>query len=290
LLQLLANGLVNGAMFALGALGFGLVYRSTGIFHVAYGAVFVVAGYALYTLSRAAHLALPYAVPLALLLTCLVGCLMEAAVYWPFHRKGAGNGALMIASLGVYIVVENLVALVFGNEAKTVSSAIEPSVVLAGVRLSRIQVVELASASLAVGGFVVLQRRLRLFKAVWAMGDEPELVSVLGLPLRRLRLLVFGLSSLFIAIPACLTTLDVGTDPHVGMGYVLTAAVAVFFGGLDRYGGWVAGGVLLGLLQSLAVWRFSARWVDLVTFGLLILILLVRPQGLMGTRRRTEET
>ena len=81
-----------------------------------------------------------------------------------------------------------------------------------------------------------------------------------------------------------------GMDPHVGMHYLLLGSVAVFFGGVDRYWAWGAGAMLLAALQSLAVWKFSAQWTDLVTFGVLIFVLLFRPQGLFGLRKRLEET
>jgi branched-chain amino acid transport system permease protein len=91
------------------------------------------------------------------------------------------------------------------------------------------------------------------------------------------------------AIPACSLTLDIGIDPFVGLSYLLIAAVAVLVGGVDSYRGWVSGAATLAILQSLVVWKFSARWMDLVTFALLVIMLVFRPQGLVQNARRTEE-
>ena len=132
-------------------------------------------------------------------------------------------------------------------------------------------------------------KKARLIKALWAMGDEPDLVRVLGLPFYLLRALVFIISSFFAGTASILTALDVGMDPHVGMGALLTGAVAVMVGGVEKFAGWIVGAFTLAILQSLAVWKFSARWIDLVTFSLLIITLLTRPQGIMGTRKRLEE-
>ncbi|MBW2647453.1 MAG: hypothetical protein JRE23_15015 [Deltaproteobacteria bacterium] len=126
-------------------------------------------------------------------------------------------------------------------------------------------------------------------KGIWAMGETPDLVMVLGLPYKLMRMLIFALSSVFAGIASLLVALDVGIDPHVGMHALLTGAVAVLVGGVDVYRGWIGGAVLLAVLQSIAVWQFSARWNDLITFGILIVTLLFRPQGLFSPKKRREE-
>jgi branched-chain amino acid transport system permease protein len=196
---------------------------------------------------------------------------------------------VLVASLGLFVATENTIALIFGNELQTVQRGIESAFRLGPVLLTRLQAVEFGVGAFVVTALWLLVRRLRTFKALWAMGDQPELISVLGLPLFQLRTLVFAISTVLVAVPASLSTLDVGIDPHMGMSNLLIAAVAVLVGGIDSYLGWVAGAGLLALLQSFVVWRFSARWMDLVTFGLLVLILVFRPDGLLAQHRRMEE-
>ena len=288
-LQLLGNGIVQGAVATLYAAGFGFVYRSFRVFHIALGAQFVISCYAFYLCAAVLHLPLGVAVCGALALSVLFALAVEWVVYRPFFRRGCSPGAMMIASLGVMIIVENLVALAFGNEVRTVSSRLEPSIAFAGLRFTRIQLLQVAVGLGAFAAAGALVRFGRWFKAVWAMGDQPGLLPVLGLPLLRLRLLVMGLSGALVATAAMLISWDVGMDPHVGMHYLLLGSVAVFFGGTDRYWAWGAGAMLLSVLQSLAVWQFSARWTDLVTFGVLIFVMLFRPQGLFGVSKRLEE-
>ena len=289
LLQLLANGLVNAAIYSLLAVGFGLVYRTMAVFHIAYGGIYVIAPYLLYTLYVLFGMPLIVSLPLALIMVMIAGYLNERVVYRPFFNKSASPGVVLIASLGLYIAIENLIALIYGNEVKILSKGIEPSFSMGPVILTRIQMVQFGAGLLVLIVFMIASSRMRIFKLIWAMGDEPDLIRIMGLPLYRLREFVLVLSSLFAGLAACLTALDIGVDPHVGMSALLTAAVAVLVGGIDSYRGWILGGLVLAELQSLAVWKFSARWIELVTFGLLILILLTRPQGLLGTRKRIEE-
>lgn len=288
-LQLLGNGLVQGAVAMLYAAGFGFVYRSFRVFHIAMGAQFVFSCYAFYLCAAMLKQPLAFAVCGTLALSGLFAAAIEWAVYRPFFRKGCSSGVVMIASLGVMIVVENVIALAFGNEVKTISNQLEPSVAFAGLRFTRIQLLQFF---VGIGVFAAVGVAVRFgkwFKALWAMGDQPELLPVLGLPVRWLRLGVMMLGGVLVAIPAMLISWDIGMDPHVGMHYLLLGSVAVFFGGVDRYWAWGAGAMILAALQSLAVWKFSAQWNDLVTFGVLVFVLLFRPQGLFGVSKRLEE-
>lgn len=280
---------MQGAVAMLYAAGFGIVYRSFRVFHIAMGAQFVFSCYAFYLCAVLLKLPLPLAAVGTLILSVAFAVLIELAVYRPFFLKRCSSGVVMIASLGVMIVVENLIALAFGNEVKTISNQLEPSVAFAGLRFTRIQLMQFGVGVVLFAIVGAMVRFGKWFKAVWAMGDQPELLPVLGLPLSRLRLLVMGLSGVLVSVAAMLISWDIGMDPHVGMHYLLLGSVAVFFGGTDRYWAWGAGAMLLAVLQSLAVWQFSARWTDFVTFGVLIFVLLFRPQGLFGLSKRLEE-
>jgi len=289
-IQLLANGLVNAALYAMLAVGFGLIWRSLRIFHLAYGGLFVVSGYIFFTLTARAGLAPWLAGVVTVIASAGLGWLVEVVFYRLFYRRKAASGAVLIASMGVLVMLENLVALIFGSELQTVPREMASVVQIGAVRLTSLQLWAAGIGVLAVAGLWILVRRLRTFKALWAMGDQPELIPVLGLPLYRLRALALAIGTGMAAIPACPLTLDIGIDPFVGMSYLLIAAVAVLAGGMDSYRGWVTGAATLAVLQSLVVWKFSARWMDLVTFGLLVLMLVFRPQGLVQNAKRAEET
>ena len=289
LLQLLANGLVNGAIFSLIAISFGLVYRTTRIFHIALGGIYTASSYFLFVFFKTMNLPLWVSLLLALFFASLLGWGIEKGGYRPFFWKEAGGGVVLIASLGIFIFLENSIALIFGNETKIISSGLEPSFNLGPVILTRIQIIQFLVGLLLSILLGIMVKKVKIVKALWAMGDEPNLVRVVGLPFYFLRSLVFLISSFYAAVASMLTSIDVGMDPHVGMSALLTGAVAVMVGGVERFSGWIAGAFVLAILQSLAVWKISARWTDLVTFSLLIIVLLTRPQGILGMRKRLEE-
>ncbi len=288
-LQLLANGLVSGALFAVLAAGFGLVYRSTGVFHVAYGGAFVLAAHLFYSLVTLAGLGCWVAGFAAVGLSALAGWAMEAGFYGPFYRRGTAPGAVMVASLGLGIVMENLLALIYGNGIRAIPRELTQAMTLGSVRLTMIQVAQLA-VGVAVLAALAGARRMRFFRLVRAMGENPELLQAHGWRLGRYRALVFALSGALATVPACLIMVDVGMDVHAGMSYLLIAAVAVLAGGVARVEGWLLGGFVLAMLQSLVVWKYSAKWMDLVAFVLLLAVLVFRREGLLGIRKRTEES
>ena len=121
-----------------------------------------------------------------------------------------------------------------------------------------------------------------------ALSYNPIQLSLLGHDIAKLRLLAFGLSGIFTTAAATLTALDVGFDPQGGLSAVLIAIVATIIGGKGSFAGPVICGILLGIARSQVVWYTSARWEDALTFLLLVLFLLFRPQGILGSKARIE--
>lgn len=287
--QLLANGFVNGCLFALTAFGFALIYNTTRIFHVAHGAIYTAAAYLCYIFLVQLGWNMPLAIALALFLTGLLGVLTELLVYAPLERRGASLLVALLSSLGLYIALVNLIAMLFGNETKVLRPGVEATYNFGSVILTRIQLAQVITALILLPSLLIFLRLTGWGKKIRALRDNPTLTEVMGINKKVVRLFVFSLGSALAGAAAILYALDVGMDPHVGMPALLTAAVALIIGGVGTFEGAIVGAFLLGILQSLVIWQVSARWTDAVTFGLLIFFLLFRPQGLLGQRRRLEE-
>jgi branched-chain amino acid transport system permease protein len=289
MLQFLANGLCKGAVYSLVALGFGLIYSTSRVFHIAHGAVYTFAAYALYCFLSLLGLPLALSVVLALLMASVLGVLVELIIYRPLSQKGASAAVSLISSLGVYIIMVNLLAMFFGNETRILRSGVEATSSFGNVILTRVQVAQIAVSGLFVALYWVFLRKSHLGRICRAVADDSVLASVLGIKVQATRLVVFAVGSFLAGIGSLLVALDVGIDPQIGFPMVLVATVACIIGGLHRFIAPALGGILLALIQSLVVWRTSAKWESAVTFALLICFLLVRPQGLLGVRQRLEE-
>ena len=289
LAQLLANGFAAGCGYAIVALGFALIYNTTRTFHFAHGAVYTLSAYLLYAFYNVWHVPLGIALVITPLVAAAIGIGIDEALYQPLVRRGSSQLIQMLSSLGLYIVLINVVAMVFGNETKVLSPGIQPTFEAGGVILTRIQLATILASVLLFVGLVLLLHRTRLGIIVRALRDDQDLVSAMGTSPRVVRWAVFALGSALAAVAAMLSGLDVGIDPNIGMAAILNGVVAVIIGGIGIFEGAALGGLAIGILQSLAIWRLSARWQDSVTFVLLIVFLLFRPQGVFGGRRRAEE-
>jgi len=288
-LQLLANGIVTGCVYALVALGLGLIYNTTRIFHIAHGIVYTFSAYMFYTFVRSLGLNVLPSFLLGVISAVVLGIMIEAFLYWPFFKKRASLMIVFISSLGVYIFLVNLIAMLYGNETKVLSPGVERTFHIGSMILTRIQILEILAFVLLFPLFVFVLKTTKLGKLIRALSDNPTLLTVLGADVRKLRIWIFGLGSFLAGVASCLTALDVGLDPHVGMEAFLMAAVSMIVGGIGNFEGAALGALILGIVQNMLIWKISARWTEALAFLILVLFLLFRPEGLMGRRRRLEE-
>lgn len=288
LIQFIANGICSGSLYVIVALGFSLIYNSTNIFHFAHGAIYVSSAYIFYYFLIMLKVSLPLAFLASLIFSFVLGIYTNKIIYEPLMKNKFSSSALMISSFGLYLFIINLIALLFGNETKVLNPGIEKTYTFGSVILTRIQILSFIT-SLFIISLFYLFKKSKLGKIVLAYSNNPKLIEVLGYNSNLIKSLLFGIGSILAAISANLFALDVGIDPYIGMNALLISAVSVIIGGVKIFDGAIIGGFLIGLIQSLVVWQFSAQWMNASTFILLILFLLLRPQGLLGIKLRIEE-
>lgn len=268
------------------SLGFALVYNTTRIFHIAYAAIYMVAPYFLMFLHKSIGMPLLFSIILALAGTVVIGMATELLVYAPLVRRNSSSNVIMVSSIGVMIVIINMVALLAGNETNVINTDISKSFSFGQVLITYTQLMQFVFSLLLFITFFTFLKFSRFGIQTRAYRDDDTLSAVLGLNTLRLKRILFLLSSLFAGIGSCLIAWDVGVDPYVGMPILLNAMVALIIGGIGRFEAPVLGGVLIGVLQALVVYFTSARWQDAVTFTLLIIFLLFRPHGILGEKMR----
>ncbi len=271
------------------ALGFSVIYNTSKVFHFAHGAVYTFAGYTFYTFARLLKLHWLPSILFAILLTILLGMAIENFIYYPLFKKKSSLMVGVISSLGIYIVIINFIAMLFGNETKILRPGVEKAYEIGTVILTRIQILEFLVFVILSFFTVYLLKFTQYGQALRALADNSNLASVLGLSLKKLRLISFGYGSFLCGVASILVALDVGMDPQVGITAVLNGAVAVILGGVGIFESAILGGLAIGVVQNLAVWQISARWESAITFLILLFILIFRPQGILGKRRRLEE-
>jgi branched-chain amino acid transport system permease protein len=283
LLQLLATGLVVGSLYALCALGWGLIYGTTLHFHVAHGAVFSLAAYFAYVGQKVLHLPLAAAVAGAILAAAAAGLLIDLLLYQQLERRGALRTSLFIASLGLLILIENVLAIVFTPDPMRLEiGALDSSLVLGSVFLTWLHVLTVV---LALAGYVALMlflKRSRWGQAIRAVASSPEMARTVGIDIRRVHLLTYAIGSALAAPAGILVAMDVGAEPFRGTRFVLLASVAVIMGGIGSIPGALLGGLFLGLLENVGIWQLPSEWQSAISFGVFLLFIVLRPRGFFG--------
>ena len=291
-LQQLVNGISLGSIYALIALGYTMVYGVLRLINFAHGDVYMLGAYAGYYLSRRLKgdepsLAGALVVMLGAMLTCaVVGIIIERFAYRPVRR--AARLTLLITAIGVSLFIENAAQLVFGPDPKFFPSlAPRADFIVGGVRLTSEQLTVIAVS-------VILMILLRFFilktrtgKAMRAVSFNLDAAKLMGISTDKIIAITFALGSALAAAAGVLIGMQIPKiDPLMGINYGLKAFVAAVLGGIGNVPGAVLGGLLIGASEVMVVGYLSSTYRDAIAFGILILVLLLRPQGILGRTQK----
>ncbi len=280
-MQIILNGIIAGGVYALIALGFNLIFASVRFFHLLYGILAVSGVY--FTLElQGVGLPFGWAALMAAVLAGLLGMAFWQFLYRPIKAKGASSLVLMVVSFGALIVVQNLIALLWKNNTYSLSltQTIKPAYDVFGLSITLNQLAILGISALAMGLLELFLQGTRWGLAIRAIGDNPELTTILGLKTNRVILLVFFVGSFMGALGADLAALEIGVRPTYGLMLVLKAVIASIIGGIGSMRGALIGGLILGITENLGIYYWGGGWQEVTAYLLLTLFLLFRPQGL----------
>ena len=290
--QQLVNGISLGSIYALIALGYTMVYGVLRLINFAHGDVYMVGAYVGYYLSRklkGAEPSLPGAlvVMLGAMLACAVlGVIIERFAYRPVRR--AARLTLLITAIGVSLFIENGAQLVFGPDPKFFPSlAPRADFRVGGVRLTSEQLTVIALSFLLMVLLRFFIMKTRTGKAMRAVSFNLDTAKLMGISTDRIIAITFGLGSALAAAAGVLIGMQIPKiDPLMGINYGLKAFVAAVLGGIGNVPGAVLGGLLIGTSEVMVVGYLSSTYRDAIAFGILILVLLLRPQGILGRAQK----
>jgi branched-chain amino acid transport system permease protein len=286
--QLILNGIIAGSIYTLVAVGFAVIYRTVRFFHFAHGVVFTAGAYFTYLFKAWLGWPVIVAAPLSIGLCALLGIIIEVSVYRPLRHKESSALILLLASLGIYIVLQNIISMVFGDDTKTIRSGIvKEGINILGARITPAQIaIIIVSLLLLVSCFIFL-KYTKKGQAMRAVANDPELARVSGIESDRVILSTFALGSALAGIAGILVALDVNMTPTMGMNALLMGVVAVIIGGVGSIPGIALGALFLGMAQHLGAWNIGSQWQDAIAFVILLIFVLFRPQGFLGKKVKT---
>ncbi|MCW5657162.1 MAG: branched-chain amino acid ABC transporter permease [Burkholderiaceae bacterium] len=282
-LQFVAGGLTAGAIYALVALGFSIVFNASGAINFAQGEFVMIGGMSAVAL-LATGLPLPLAVLLALVAAVFVGLLLEKLAIEP--ARGAGTVTLIIITIGASLFLRGLAQLVWDKRIHALPAfSGEQPIRLFGATVLPQSLWVLAVTALAVLALSWFFGRTLFGKAMLATSYNPLAARLMGIQTRTVLLVSFGLAALLGALGGVLTAPITFTSYDSGVMLGLKGFSAAMLGGLGSFPGAVLGGLLLGLLEALSAGFVSSAYKDAIAFVVILLVLFLLPGGLLGARR-----
>lgn len=281
--QLTLNSLFIGALYTLIAIGFNLAYGTTKFFNMAHGSMAVIAAYGVFYFNSSLGLNIPLSIILSILLAGLIGVLLDKGIFLRLRKKQASNMILLVASLGLFTLIEAIIAMFFSSQFHTLGATnySAPTVynIFGGV-LTQIQLYTIIAAIVCTLAVMYLLKKTTFGKAVRAVSDEKQVAEIIGINTNRIILYVFFISSALAGIGGIFYGFDTGIEPTMGMQLLLKGIIGGIIGGIGSIQGALIGSFLLGFIENFGIWKISAEWRDAISFGVLIIFLIFRPQGI----------
>jgi branched-chain amino acid transport system permease protein len=305
-LQQLLNGLSIGSVYAIFALGYTLVYSILGIINLAHGAIFTLGAYFTYALMGGnfgfsgllANAALPVKLPFTIALILgsifagLIGVIMERLAFKPLRRKGSDPLLTVVSSLGVAVVIVNLIQYLLGAESYTfpadtfgnLPAAINFGSAQHPIPIRTVQLIIFVVSVIVVSMITYFVNYTKYGKAMQAIAEDQITASLLGINTDKFIIITFFISSFLAGLAGTLVASSVSiAGPYFGIGFGLRGLAVIVLGGLGSIPGAVLGGLVIGIIEALVPGEYSG-YKDAVAFGILFMMLLVRPQGLLGKK------
>ncbi|MBQ6293413.1 MAG: branched-chain amino acid ABC transporter permease [Lachnospiraceae bacterium] len=281
-IKTLISGLGLGSIYALIALGYTMVYGIAKMLNFAHGDVIMVGAYAGIVAFTSAGLPPVFTVFLSVLVCTLLGVTIEHFAYKPL--RGASSLSVLITAIGMSYLLQNLALMIFGSQQKAYPQYVKlGQVSLGAVTVDGITLLTLGVTACIMVGMSLFINRTKLGKAMRAVAEDRGAAELMGISVDRTIALTFAIGSALAAVASmCYGLTYVYIKPTTGAMPGIKAFTAAVFGGIGSLPGAMLGGIALGVIEQMAKTYISPLWADAIVFAVLVLVLVVRPTGLLG--------
>jgi branched-chain amino acid transport system permease protein len=287
--QTLASGIRFGLIIAITAVGLSLIYGTTGLSNFSHGELVTLGAVVTWWMNQSVGMHLLLAIPIGVAAGALGGYVSEAGLWRPLRRKGVSLTSMMIVSIGAGLAARYLFLYTFGGRSKAYREyAVQEAVSIGSIDLTKRQLIIMGACVIVLVAVALFLQRSRHGKAIRAVSDNPELASATGINTNRVIMLVWVAGGALAGLGGVMLGLEEQVRWNMGFTLLLLMFAAITVGGLGNPYGALVGALLIGLAVELFAWIFPGA-VELKNTGALItliLVLLVRPQGLLGRKER----
>lgn len=281
--QLFFNSIIAGSIYALIAIGFAIIYKTVKFFHFAHGVVYAAGAYIAYTFFHILQFNFILSLFLAAISSGIIGVGIYQFVYHTLQVKKVPNLIYLIASFGVFVFIQNLIALIYGNQI--LAMWLEPEISSysffgAAITSTQITIIIVSITTLLALWFFIEKTKVGL--ALRAVADDSQAAQLVGINALRLTQLSFFVGSILAGVAGVLISLETNLSPTMGLPAIFKAIIACIIGGIGSVPGAVVGGFFLGFVENFGIWYIPSVWKDSISFAVLIIFLTLRPGGFFG--------
>jgi branched-subunit amino acid ABC-type transport system permease component len=275
-------GLVSTAVIAIAAVGFTMQFGITNLINLAFGGIMITSAFVAYGLNHAG-VSIWIGVGVAALFGAVASLVLNRALYSPFQRRGTSHIGMVIISLAAALIVSNVLLAIVGPDNVSYTLADRSAVNAGGFILTRVQIAIILIAALAMIAIHALLTLTRLGKAMRATATNPTLARNCGIPTGRIIDLVWVITGALCGVAGTVAAIDSGSFGVAnGAGYLIVILAAAVLGGAGQPYGAMLGAVLIGEITEISAAALSPQYKEVVAFGILVLVMVLRPQGLLS--------
>ncbi len=279
LLQFTIAGLLAGALYALIACGLNLVFGVMRVINLGHAELMLIGSFLTYLLYQFLGIHPLLSLPLVMVALFVIGYYLQ----WILIERIVGKDELtsLLVTYGLSIILMNVGLLIFSSDFKSVP-ALQGSILLDELIISKPRgIAGIVSIVLTLGIYLFLERS-RIGKAIRAVAEHAEVAMICGINVLRIRMITFGLSAAMAAAAGVMLTMIYSFSPETGADFILKCFAIIIIGGMGNFMGALIGGLLLGLAEAFVGGFATTQWAEAVAYLLLVLVLIIRPTGLMG--------
>ena len=289
-MQIIVNMLITASVYILIGYSFIIIYNSSKIFHITHAIIITIGAYFTFFFSIQLSFSFWFAIPLAIIGAVSIIVISEVSIYKPLRKKKTSSWKMLIASLGIYVILQNLISLIWGDGTKSIRTwPVKVGHNILDAYITNVQIITIVVSLILFTATILFLHYTSLGKQIRAVSSNSELGNIFGISSDRVILWSFIIGSAFAAIAGILIALDTDMTPTMGFHIFLYAIVAMIIGGVGSYKGLIGGALLLATAQHLSAYYIDSKWMDATAYVILILFLIWKPLGFSGKRLKKIE-
>lgn len=283
--QIIVNILIQFSLISLVGISFSFIFNTGKYYVIHHSAIIALGGYFTFFFYRKFGVSLPISIFLSIIITSLLGLFIEYFIFKNLRKISSKAFFMIIASLGIYVIMQNLISIFWGDDSKTIRiGEVEVGHNLLGAYITNIQIVIIIVSIILIVLSLFFLKYTNLGKKMHAVSSNEELSNIFGINSDHVILWSFGVGSALAASAGILIILDTDMTPSTGFKYLFYGVVAMIIGGVGNFKFLLVGALILVTTQNLTAFYFDSKWMDSIAYIILVLFLILKPLGFSGKR------